>query len=127
MRFRSLVLLSLLGVTPAACRRASDKPPLPADPIDAPISIMVVNHQPLPVEVFVVGGGVNHRLGTVHPGMRAHFSVPPGMVGSGTLELEAHSADNRPARSGPLLLSPGAIVDFTVVRPPYASTAAIRQ
>ena len=127
MRRSSWVILSLLLLLLPACRRASDEAPLPADPLQSPISIEVVNNQPLPVEVFIVGAGVNHRLGTVHPGMSAHFEVPPGMVGNGNLELEARSSANLQARSVPLLLSPGAIVDFIVARPPFASTATIRQ
>jgi hypothetical protein len=124
---RSWILLSLLLLAGSACRRASEEGPLPADPIQSPISIDVVNNQPLPVEIFIVGAGVNHRLGTVHPGMTAHFEVPPGMVGNGSLELQARSSSNRTARSGPLLLSPGAIVDFVVARPPFNSTATLRQ
>jgi hypothetical protein len=120
-------IIGLLLLTGHACRRASDEAPLPVDPLEAPIRIEVVNNQPLPVEVFIVGSGINHRLGTVHPGMSARFEVPPGMVGNGSLELQANSSGNRqPARSGPLLLSPGAIVDFVVNRPPFNSTATIR-
>ena len=127
MRRSSWMLLPLLLLLIPACRRASDEEPLAADPLLAPIVIEVVNHQPLPVDVAIIGAGVNHRLGTVHPGMAAHFEVPPGMVGNGSLELQAiSSASPQPARSGPMLLAPGAIVDFVVARPPYNSTATIR-
>jgi hypothetical protein len=121
------MVLRLLLLTLPACRRASDEAPLAADPLVSPVSIEVVNNQPLPVEVFIQGAGIVHRLGTVHPGMSAHFEVPPGMVRSGSLELQAiSSASPQAARSGPLLLSPGAIVDFVVNRPPYSSTSTIR-
>ena len=124
---RLWILIAVMLIAGQACRRASDEAPLPADPLATPIQIEVKNNQPLPVEVFIVGSGVNHRLGTVHPGMAAHFEVPAGMVGNGSLELQANANDNRqPARSGPLLLSPGAIVDFVVNRPPFNSTATIR-
>jgi hypothetical protein len=121
-------ILPLLLLTLPACRRASDEAPLPADPIQSPINIEVVNNHPLPVEVFIAGSGIFHRLGTVHPGMTAHFEIPPGMVGNGSVELQAQSSANRnPYRSGPLLLSPGAIVDFTIAQPLFNSTATIRQ
>jgi hypothetical protein len=123
---RSWILLSLLLLAGSACRRASEEAPLPADPVESPINVEVVNNQPLPVEILIVGSGVNHRLGTVHPGMTAHFEVPPGMVGNGSLELLARSSGAQTARSGPLLLSPGATVDFVVARPPFNSTATLR-
>ena len=123
---RSWILIAILLIAGQACRRASDEEPATPTPVKAPVSIEVVNNQPLPVEILIAGSGINHRLGTVHPGMKAHFEVPPAMVGSGSLELQAVSTGSRPARSGPLLLSPGAIVDFVVNRPPYSSTATIR-
>jgi hypothetical protein len=124
---RFCIVLVLLLVAGQACRRGSDETRLPADPVASPVRIEVVNNQPLPVEISIVGAGVNHRLGTVHPGMSAHFDVPAGMVGNGSLELLAtSSASRQAARSGPLLLSPGAVVDFVVARPPFNSTATVR-
>lgn len=121
-------LLPLLLLTLPACRRASDEAPLPADPIQSPINIEVINNHPLPVEIIITGSGIFQRLGTVHPGMTAHFEVPPALVGNGSVELQAQSSANRqPYRSGPLLLAPGAIVDFVVSQPLFNSTATIRQ
>jgi hypothetical protein len=121
-------LLACLLLVALGCRRGSDEPPLPADPVASPIRIEVVNQHALPVEVFIAGGGANHRLGTVHPGMSASFTVPPGMIGNGSVELLAVSSANRnPNRTGPILLSPGAVVDYLIAQQLFNSTATIRQ
>jgi hypothetical protein len=45
-----------------------------------------------------------------------------------TVELEAHaSSTTRVGRSGPMLLAPGVIVDFTVTSAMFNSTADIRE
>jgi hypothetical protein len=120
-------IIGLLLLTGHACRRAADEAPLPADPVASPIQIEVQNNHALPVEVFITGAGVNHRLGTVHPGMSASFRVPPGMIGNGSVELLAQSsAVRQPNRTGPILLSPGAIVDYVIAAQLFNSTATIR-
>ncbi|HEV8124070.1 MAG TPA: hypothetical protein VGP80_07515 [Gemmatimonadales bacterium] len=96
-------------------------------PASAPVSVEVTNGFALPVEIFVVGGGTTHRLGTVHPGMGAHFVIPPSMIGGGTLELLATATSTRQVgRSAQLLLAPGSVVDFQVANPLFNSTATIR-
>ena len=128
MRRRYWMVLPLLLLALPGCRRASDEAPLPADPILSPIDVEVVNNHAVPVEIFISGAGINHRLGTVHPGMSAHYQIPPGMVGNGALEFQAWSRSGRqPYRSGPILLSPGAIVDFVVGQVLFNSTATIRE
>jgi hypothetical protein len=128
MSRRSWVVLPLLILALPACRRGANEAPLPADPVASPIQIEVQNNHALPVDLFIVGSGVNHRLGTVHPGMNASFRVPPGMIGNGSVELLAQSSAHRqPARTGPILLAPGAIVDYVVAAQLFNSTATIRQ
>ena len=83
---------------------------------DSPIRIVVTNLYTAPMEVVAVGSNISHRLGIVHP----------GMVGGGMVELFAGDGDSR-ARSGPLLLSPGVVVDFAIRNPLFNSTASVRR
>lgn len=60
--------------------------------------------------------------------MSATFHLPPALVGNGSVELLAQSSANRqPNRTGPILLSPGAIVDYVIAQQLFNSTATIRQ
>jgi hypothetical protein len=128
MRGQRLLLCGILLLASTACRRASDEPPLPSDPVRAPIRIEVQNNHALPIEIFVEGSGIHHRLGTVHPGMNATFELPAAMIGNGSVELLAQSSANRnPNRTGPILLSPGAVVDYVIGQVLFNSTATIRQ
>ncbi len=103
-------------------RRGHQVGPAPAD--DA-VHIVVTNHYTAPMEVVAVGSNISHRLGIVHPGMVGDFVLPRAMVGGGTVELFAGDGESR-ARSGPLLLSPGVVVDFAIRTPLYNSTASVR-
>ena len=124
MRSRWLALVPALLFLGAACAKAHGSNPFPND---APVQIEVMNRYALPMEVYVVGANTRHRLGTVHPGILSTFVVPQAMVGSGSLELEAQpSAGREIARSGPLLLSPGAVVDFVIAAQLFNSTATVR-
>lgn len=126
---RSWILIAVLLLAGQSCRRASEEaPPLSADPLASPIQIEVRNNHALPVEIFIAASGANRRLGTVHPGMTASFRVPPAMIGNGSVELLAQSsAIQQPNRTGPILLSPGAIVDYVIGAQIFNSTATIRQ
>ena len=92
---------------------------------DAPVRVVVTNHFTSPMEVIAVGSNISHRLGIVHPGMVGEFVLPQAMIGGGTVELFAGAVNSR-ARSGPLLLSPGAVVDFEIANPLFNSTATVR-
>ena len=123
-----LMLYGFLLLAGAACRRGNDEPALASDPVLAPIRIEVQNNHALPIEIFVDGAGIHHRLGTVHPGMSATFQLPPAMIGNGSVEFLAVSSANRqPNRTGPILLSPGAVVDYTIGQVLFNSTATVRQ
>ena len=117
-----LLTLGLMLLASSGCSRRQQESPAPAG---APVRIVVTNHYTAPMEVFAVGSNISHRLGIVHPGMAGEFVLPPGMVGSGTVELFAADGECR-ARSGPLLLSPGVVVDFAIRSPLYSSTASVR-
>jgi len=105
----------------SGCRRQQVRPA----GADSPVRIVVTNHYSAPMEVVAVGSNISHRLGIVHPGMVGEFVLPPTMVGGGMVELFAGEGESR-ARSGPLLLSPGVVVDFAIRSPLYSSTASVR-
>lgn len=121
------VLVAGLLLTVFACARGGgeegDETPTPEG---NPVRVEVHNTHALPVEIYVVGSGITHRMGTVHPGMNGGFVIPPNMIGSGGLELEARATNEQPFRSGQLLLSPGVVVDFFVSPQLFNSTVTVR-
>jgi len=81
----------------------------------------------LSVELYAIGSGRTHRLGTVHPGMSARFAIPAAMLGNGPIELQARAgAAGGTYNSDPLLLSTGSVVDFRIAPQLFNSTATIR-
>jgi hypothetical protein len=92
------------------------------------VQVEVINRHALPIEIDAVGSGMSRRLGTVEPGMTGHFVVPPNLItAGGGVELQAHpSASKQLFSSGPLLLSPGAIVDIEITPQLFNSTATLR-
>jgi len=121
--FRLVVPLLLL--TSSACARAgsSDEP----RPAEGRASLDVTNQHALPMEVYALGSGINHRMGTVHPGMAGHFMVPQNLFGSGSVRFEARpSGGGRPFRSGDILLAPGAIVELRIAAQLFNSTVTRR-
>ena len=118
-----LLTLGLMLLAGSGCsRRRQEVRPARAD---SPVRIVVTNHYSAPMEIVVVGSNISHRLGIVHPGMVSEFVLPPAMVGGGMVELFAGEGESR-ARSGPLLLSPGVVVDFAIRNPLFNSTASVR-
>jgi hypothetical protein len=121
-RVRALVPSLLLSAI--ACGKGGTEAPGPS--ID-PVRVEVVNRHPLAVEVYAFATGMERRLGTVEPGMKASFVVPANLTTSGGVELQASpAASNQRFRSGPLLLAPGSIVDLNVAPQLFSSTATIR-
>jgi len=119
---RALLVLALcLPLAGAKCmRRPSEVPPR-----DAPVRVIVQNDYGSEVEVYAIGGGTSLRLGLVNPGMEGRFEVPHGMIGTGSVEFEARTSGRNTARSGPLHLQPGHVVEFHVTAQLYNSTANI--
>jgi hypothetical protein len=96
-------------------------------PIDEQVSVEVTNRHALPMEIYAVGSGITHRLGTVNPGLSSHFLLPQNLIGSSSVELEARAGGNlRPFRSGEILLSPGSVVDFVIGAQLFNSTVTLR-
>ena len=118
----ALVPSLLLCVT--ACGKGGTESPGPSND---PARVEVTNRHPLAIQVYAFGTGIERRLGTVEPGMKASFVVPPNLTTSGDVELQVSpAASNQRFRSGPLLLAPGAIVDLVVAPQLFSSTATIR-
>lgn len=125
MRRRSWLLAALLP-TLAACAGGGD--PDEPEPVNNPVRVEVTNNYPLAVEVVAVGGGITHRMGTVHPGMAGRFVIPQNLVGAGGVELQAHPPAESPTfRSEPLLLAPGTIVDLVITPQLFNSTVTLRR
>ena len=118
------VLVPGLLLTAAACGRSR---PAEVHPNALPAYVEVRNQHALPMEIYAIGSGISHRMGTVHPGMGGHFVVPQNLIGSGSVHLEARpGTSGQPFRSGELLIAPGAVVDFVVGDQLFNSTATLR-
>jgi hypothetical protein len=120
------MLLPALLLTATACggRGGDDDAP---HPTDSPVRVEVTNNNALPVHIYAVGSGITHRMGTVHPGMDAHFVIPQNLIGSGGVELQARPGTaGQPFRSGQLLLAPGTIVDLQITPQLFNSTVTLR-
>jgi hypothetical protein len=87
----------------------------------------VSNQHALPMEIYAFASGITQRLGTVHPGMSSHFTVPQNLIGNGSVRFEARpTGGGQPFRSGDLLLAPGAVVDFRIASQLFNSTVTRR-
>jgi hypothetical protein len=121
---RMLALVPSLVLCAIACGKGGTESPGPSND---PVRVEVTNRHPLAVEVYAVGGGIERRLGTVEPGMKASFVIPLNLTTSGDVQLQASpAASNQRFRSGELLLAPGSIVDLIVTPQLFSSTATIR-
>ena len=121
---RMLALVPSLLLCAIACGKGGAENPGPSND---PVHVEVTNRHPLAVEVYALGTGIERRLGTVEPGMKASFVILPNLTTSGDVELQvAPAASNQRFRSGPLLLAPGSIVDLIVAPQLFSSTATIR-
>jgi hypothetical protein len=119
---RALVPCLLLGA--AACAHGGADEPRPND---SPVRVGVTNRHQLAVEIYAYGSGISQRLGTVDPGMDAHFVIPANITKSGAVVLQASpTASSQRFRSGQLLLAPGTIVELIVAPQLFSSTATLR-
>jgi hypothetical protein len=124
VRRHAWLILSVFLLGNNACARGGSDEPRPND---SPVRVEVTNRHALPVEIRASGNGINQRLGTVHPGMDAHFVIPANITKSGGVVLEAGpTASSQRFRSGDLLLAPGTIVVLIVAPQLFSSTASLR-
>ena len=92
-----------------------------------PAYVEVENQHALPMEVYAFASGITQRLGTVHPGMSSRFTIPPNLIGNGSVRFEARaSGGGQPFRSGEILLEPGSVVDLRIAAQLFNSTATRR-
>jgi hypothetical protein len=117
-------LVPVLLLTLSACARSGGGEPAPSA---GTVEVSVTNRNALPMQVYASGSGINHRLGTVHPGMGGHFVIPQNLVGSGSVEFEARpSGGGQPFRSGGVLLAPGTLIEFQIAAQLFSSTVTRR-
>lgn len=120
MLARRLLVTALL-LAGSACSHSGGTDGL--TPATGSVKVEVTNQNALPMEVYASGSGINHRLGTVHPGMDGHFVVPPTMVGNGSVVFEARpSGGGQPFRSGEIMLAPEALIEFRIAAQLFNST-----
>ena len=123
MTSHSWLILLALGAMSTAC---GGKHTDTVSPVDAPVTLEAVNNNALPVELFVSSAGASIRLGTVHPGMTAKFTVPPAFVGGRSVEFLANNTGGDGYRSGTFVLAPGEIVDLNIHARMFNSTTVLR-
>jgi hypothetical protein len=118
------VLVPGLLLTASACAHSGGGE---VQPTEIPTYVEVTNQHALPMEVYAFASGITQRLGTVHPGMSGHFTLPQNLIGNGSVRFEARpSGGGQPFRSGELLLAPGAVVDFRIAAQLFNSTVTRR-
>ena len=123
LRELRLVVAALL-LTASACAHSGGGTAAPAA---GTVEVSVTNRNALPMEVYASGSGINHRMGTVHPGMDSHFVIPQNLVGNGSVEFEARpSGGGQPFRSGEVLLAPGSLIQFQIAAQLFNSTVTRR-
>ena len=127
MRIHPRLLVPAMLVLAAACHHGSSEEDQTPQPNLQPVRVEVTNNFSLPVDIYATGHSISHRLGTVHPGMKGSFDLPAVLIGNGSAELQARPANgDRAFLSGPLLLSPGAFVEFNVSPQIFSSTIRVR-
>jgi hypothetical protein len=118
------VVVPALLLTASACARSSGGEMAPAA---GSVEVAVTNRNALPMEVYASGSGINHRMGTVHPGMGGHFVIPQNLVGGGSVQFEARpSGGGQSFRSGEVLLAPGSLIQFVIAPQLFSSTVTRR-
>jgi hypothetical protein len=118
------ILVPALLLTASGCAHSGGGE---VQPTEIPTYVEVTNQHALPMDIYALGSGITHRMGTVHPGMAGHFVVPQTLIGNGSVRLEARSSGGgQPFRSEDLLLAPGAVVDFVIAPQLFNSTITQR-
>ena len=121
LRTFSTTALVLILTSSACARSGGNNEPAP-ERSDGRVYVQVINRNALPMDVYALSGGINHRMGTVHPGMSSQFFLPQNLSNS-SVRFEARtSGGGQPFRSGDLQLEPRAIVQFTIAAQLFSST-----
>ncbi|MFL5401314.1 MAG: hypothetical protein ACJ8BF_00665 [Gemmatimonadales bacterium] len=118
------LLVPALVLTASACAHSGGGE---AAPTAGSVEVRVTNQNALPMEVYATGSGINHRMGTVHPGMDGSFVIPQNLVGNGSVQFLARpSGGGEPFRSGEVLLAPGSLIEFLIAPQLFNSTVIRR-
>jgi hypothetical protein len=119
------VVVPALLLTASACAHSGGGETAPG--ASGNVEVAVTNQNALPMEVSASGSGINHRMGTVYPGMDGHFMLPQNLVGNGSVQFEARpSGGGQPFRSGEILLAPGILIQFQIAAQLFNSTVTRR-
>jgi len=80
------------------------------------------------MEIFVLGNGTSHHLGTVAPGVPRRFELRPGMVAAGGhVQFLAQASGAGPRVStDEVIVAPGDVVDFEITTNLIGSRATVR-
>jgi hypothetical protein len=122
--------LAALLVTTSACahRRSTAADREQMQPHAGPVDVNVTNNSQSAMEIFVVGNGTSHRMGTVAPGVPRRFELPPGIVAAGGhVQFLAQASGAGPrVQSDEVVVAPGDVVDFEITTNLVGSRATVR-
>jgi hypothetical protein len=111
---RAVCHAALLLLLSIGCSHGN-QPETDEDPRPEPIPVHVKNENFLDMNVSVVAGGANRRLGTVSGNSAADFKIPWNAAnGQGIYFLAVPIGGSGAARSATLNVSPGQVVDFRI-------------
>jgi hypothetical protein len=115
------LIVAALLLTTSACAHSGGNE---AAPSAGSVEVRVTNQNALPMEVYASGSGINHRMGTVHPGMDGSFTIPQNLVGNGSVQFVARPSGGggQPYRSGEVMLAPGSLIVFEIAPQLFNST-----
>jgi hypothetical protein len=123
-RYVVFALLAALSGT-SACRSASPYDVNEAQPGN--ITLVVRNNNYNDVDVYAVSSGLATRVGTVTGNSSATFTLNPTLVGPTDFRIVATPiGGNGRASTGPLVVSQGQTIEFTVGPVLSQSTVSVR-
>jgi len=121
-----MVALAMLSVSTVGCyrHRTYEAAVVAAPARGEKVLVTVDNNAVSDFDVFVEADGTRSRLGTVQAGTESEYKVMPNPA-TGTVQLVATPlAGHGVARTGPLPVSSGSAINFTIqpnVRKSYAT------
>jgi hypothetical protein len=126
-RISLLVGAALLTVSACASPRSTTQAANGSVASPASVGVDIENNNFSDVDVYVVSEGLATRLGTVTGNTTAHYNLDPSFLPTDQLRLVATPiGGNGRASSGPLNVSPGQTIHFTVAPRLRQSFADVR-
>jgi hypothetical protein len=111
---RAVCRAAMLMILFAACSH-NNQPETDDNPRPDPIPVHVKNENFLDMNVSVVAGGANRRLGTVSGNGSGDFTIPWNAAnGQGIYFLAVPIGGSGAAPSATLNVSPGQVIDFRI-------------